>query len=79
MINKILLDGTKIEITVSDTYSGPDGKFGCQRTSKNANWYRLNGGSWEISPFRTGVRLMEAIELSDNIDDFNELVKACES
>lgn len=68
-----LPDGTKIEITVSDTYSGPDGKPGCQRTSKNAHWYKINGGKWEISPFRSGHRLMEAIELSENLADFNSL------
>ena len=42
-----LIDGTVIELTISDTYSGPNGKPGCQRTSKNATWYRINDGEWE--------------------------------
>jgi hypothetical protein len=66
-------DGTVIEVTVSDTYSGPAGKPGCQRTSKNAAWIRINGGEWRMTEYRSNLRLLEAIELSNNIADFLEL------
>lgn len=70
-----LMDGTIIETTISDCYAGPDGKKGCQRVSKNATWYRVNGGAWGISPFRSDLRTLEAIEISESLNDFQELIK----
>jgi hypothetical protein len=67
---KFLPDGTKIEITSSDTYSGPNGKPGCLRTSKNADWYRINDGEWQIAPQRTTHKLLEWIEMCENLHDF---------
>jgi len=70
-----LLDGTIIEITISDGYAGPDGKAGCQRNSHNIAWYRINGGAWGRSPFRSQHKTLEAIEISESLLDFQELAK----
>lgn len=66
----ILPDGTKIEVTTSDTYSGPDGKPGCQRTSKNMDWIKINDGRWEPSSFRSSWKLLEWLQLCENLADF---------
>lgn len=68
-----LMDGTIIELTISDSHAGPDGKPGCQRTSHNVTWYRVNGGAWGISPFRSQHRTLEAVEISESLHDFQEL------
>jgi hypothetical protein len=65
-----LNDGTTIETTVSDGYSGPDGKPGCQRTSKNEEWLKINGGKWEMSPFRSMHRTRLMIQESNTLAEF---------
>lgn len=67
-----LKDGTVIEVTVSDSYSGPDGKPGCQRTSKNAVWWRLPQTTWVLTEYRTMHKFIEHINVSENLAAFLE-------
>lgn len=67
-----LPDGTVINTAMSDTYSGPSGLPGCQRTSMNVPWYRVNGGDWTPSAHRHMHKLKEWILLSETISDFME-------
>lgn len=67
-----LPDGTVIDVTMSDGYSGPNGRQGCQRTSMNVAWYRVNGGDWSQSAHRTMHKLREWILLSEDLADFEE-------
>ncbi len=68
-----LPDGTVIEITHSDSYSGPGVTYG-QRVG-SAWWYRVNGGEWKITSneFRHLHKLHEWIFLCENLTDFIEM------
>jgi hypothetical protein len=70
-----LPDNTMVEITTSDTYSGPDGKPGCQRTSKNIDWIRINNGKWEPSPFRTHYQSYLEIKNSHSLEQLRKKLK----
>jgi len=70
-----LRDGTVIEIKSSDGYSGPDGKPGCQRTSMNVPWFRFIGERWQVSPVRSNAKLAELARISDNRDEFIQLLE----
>lgn len=70
-----LRDGTPVQLTMSDTHAGPDGKPGCQRTSMNVPWFRLPGGEWERAPRPLNTaRLMELARVSDDRHEFLQLL-----
>jgi hypothetical protein len=62
-----------VEWTGSDCHTGP-GRTG-QRVG-SALWFRVDGGEWRRLPFRSAFRLREALELSDTLADFLDLVAA---
>jgi hypothetical protein len=65
-----LSDGTLIEWTYSDGHSGPAGKPGCQRTSHNVVWYRINGGEWSLTAHRNAHKFVDWISICENLTDF---------
>lgn len=56
-----LANGDIVEITASDSYSGPDGKPGCQRVGF-AIWIRVNGGEWVRSPHKHMYQQIKELE-----------------
>jgi hypothetical protein len=65
-----LPDGTVIEVTGSDGYSGPNVVYG-QRVG-SALWWRRPGELWVRSKWRTMHKLVEWISLCENMADFLE-------
>jgi hypothetical protein len=68
MIAHKLPDGTVIEVTGSDAYSGPNVEYG-QRCG-TAYWWRIGDQKWVRSNFRTMHRLVEWISLCETVQDF---------
>lgn len=69
-MNVTLSDGSKIEVTYSDSHSGPDGPPGCQRCG-SAIWFKLPGHKrFTRSAHRTMHRLLQWAELSNSVEEF---------
>ncbi len=65
-----LADGTVVEVTSSDTYTGPGKKTGLRVGS--GQWYRVNGGPWALSKHRNRHRQTEWLLMCQNLVDFLE-------
>lgn len=68
---KAILADAVVEIGIGSNV--PPGTRGRQQTNVNRIWYRIDGGEWERSNFRTMFGLLEAVELAETLADFLEL------
>jgi hypothetical protein len=63
-----LPDDTKIEVTTSSQL--PPGTIGGQHVSMNYTWFRVNGGEWFRTQWRTSHRLYSWISVCQTAADF---------
>lgn len=70
-----LPDGTLIEWTETGRVGGPASGSG-QYYGRNYLYVRVNGGDWEAQDgFRNLHRLLEWLELCENLQDFMEGIR----
>lgn len=74
MYRKELPDGTVVEITGADAYSGPGNCFALQHVNTNVVWYRCGTEQWRRSNERSIHQTRMALELCETKDDVHELL-----
>lgn len=70
-MTKQLPDGL-VEVRMSGK-SCPPGFVG-QAGNVSTVWFRVDGGEWEPSPWRSMHRTVECLECADTVAEFRELI-----